>query len=172
MISQSMNITGNAPQVTFYVNEGAFTRNNEMDTDEGLKRGGSFASPGKKGMEMQICTSKDRCVEPLSTGIPIGRLMGRPKGNLPKADAAEFAYPMRKEKLELYGELDWVQLVDTHAEVTPGTYLAIDRTDPSKYVIEEDGATNIVALETRAQNETGNILVFRKGSGAPARATD
>lgn len=172
MISQSMNVAGNTPQITFYVNEGAFTRNDEIDTDEGLKRGGSFAKPGKKGMEMQVCTSKDRCVEPLSTGIPIGRLMGRPKGNLPKADAAEFAYPMRKEKLEVYGELDWVQLVDVHAAVTPGTYLAVDRTDPSRYVIEEDAATNIVALESRAQNETGNILVFRKGGGAPSRAAD
>lgn len=71
-----------------------------MDTDEGLKRGGVFAKPGRKGMEMQICTSKDRCIEPLSTGIPIGRLMARPKGNLPRANAAEFAYPMRKEKLK------------------------------------------------------------------------
>lgn len=170
MQSMTQSATDESAGVTFYVNEGAFTRNEEMDTDEGLKRGGAFATPGKKGMEMQICTSKDRCVEPLSTGIPIGRLMARPKGNLPRADAAEFAYPMRKEKLQIYGELDWIQLVDTHAEVTPGTYLAVDRTDPSKYVIEEDSATDIIALETRAVNETGNILVLRKG--AAQRAAD
>lgn len=163
MQSTTQSATNESQGVTFFVNEGAFTRNEEMDTDEGLKRGGAFAKPGRKGMEMQICTSKDRCIEPLSTGIPIGRLMARPKGNLPRANAAEFAYPMRKEKIEVYGELDWIQLADVHGQVTPGTYLAVDRSDPSLYVIEEDTTTNMIALETRAENETGNILVFRRG---------
>lgn len=157
------NSTGGKPNPTFKCNEGAFTRNNEMETILGQSQGGSFASPMKKGMSVQIDTGEDVCVAPLSTGIPIGTLGSKPEGELPSASAAEHAYEKRIAPVDIDGELDWIQLKDTHAAVAPGTYLALDRSDASVYVVEEDTTTNVIALQTRAENETGYVLAFCKG---------
>ena len=155
------NATGRMPSITFYLNEGNFTRNENMDTDEGWKRGGAFASQAQKGMDMQISTSADRTVEPFSSGILIGRLRTRPHGTLPKVTVAAGAYTPRKGTLDLYGEIDWIQIDDTHAAITPGTYLEADGSNPGRYKIKAT-ATNVIALESRAINETGYLLVYKK----------
>lgn len=165
--NRTTNATGNMPSIDFQLNEGNFTRDEDMDTDEGWKRGGHFANKARKGMEMQISTVDDMTVEPLSSGIPIGRLRSRSHGTIPTSDATMGNYQMRRGPLDLYGELDWVQLNDTHGAITPTTYLTADLSNQGRYKLSPSNAeTNVVALQSRAQNETGYIMVFKK-PGAP-----
>ena len=169
MAQMQVNATGGKHNPSFYCNEGAFTYNAEVETIEGKKVGGAFAAPMKKGMTVQIDTDSDMTVEPFSAGIAIGTLSSTPKGDLPRANKAEHAYLMRLANVELDPdiELDWVKLADTHAAVAPGTYLA-HSTNKDEYVVEEDTTTNVIALQTRALNETGYVLVIKRGASQNA----
>lgn len=159
--NRTTNASGHMPSQDFFIEEGDFVRNEYMDTDEGWKRGGVFAKRAYKGQEMMLFTGADRAVTPLTAGgIAIGRLRTQPDGTIPTANAASGTYPRRTGTLDLYGELDWLQLDDTHAAITPGTYLTADTSNPGRYVISAT-ATPIVAFESRALNETGYILAFR-----------
>jgi hypothetical protein len=166
MAIRSVNATGGKPNPTFSLNEGTFTVNNEMLTNEGNKTGGSFASMIKKGMEVEIDTTYDTTVKPYSSGISIG-IVGIPEGELPKATLSVPNYVMRIASVDVDGELDWIKMADTHVAVTPGLYLA-NAAAADEYVVEEDTTTNIIALQGRAENETGYILVLRRGKAQKA----
>ena len=135
-----------------------------MDTDEGWKRGGAFAGQAQKGMDMELDTGSDRTVKPYSSGILVGRLRTRPHGTIPKSSLSAGAYAKRRGTLDIYGELDWVQLDDTHAAITPGVYLLANGSSPGRYSLSASTGTvptNVVAIESRDQNETGYIQVYK-----------
>lgn len=167
MAIRSVNATGGKPNPTFYLNEGTFTVNTAMLTNEGTKTGGAFAGMVSEGMEVEIDTTYDVTVKPYSSGINIG-IVGKPEGELPKATLSVPNYVMRIAAVDIDGELDWIKMADTHAAVTPGLYLA-NATTADEYVVEEDTTTNIIALQSRAQNETGYILVLRRDKAQKAQ---
>lgn len=164
MVLKASDLTGRKSGVTFYVEEGNFTRNELMDTDFGPSKGGSFASRAKEGMEVQIYASADNTVAPLSTGIAIGRINSpRLQGSLPKSSQLSGAYTRRRCRVELDGDLGKVELLSTNQAISPGDALGMSTSDTTKYDKEEDTTTNVYALESAEANAGGFIRVFRKG---------
>jgi hypothetical protein len=161
-MSKYVNATSDKNNPTFYVNRGAFTFDPEMETIEGLKKGGEFeVKKCHKGMEVEIDPDNDMTVKPFTGGISIGALGARPFGDLPRADKAEGEYEMQVSPVDINGSIDWVQLEDTHPLVKPGNYLVIDE-DPNKFAVS-DSPTDVIALETRIENEAGFLYVYRRG---------
>ena len=166
---EGMNIDGTTPGITFFINEGNFTRNENMDTDFGPSKGGAFASRGNKGLEVQIDPTDDMTCTPLTTGVGLGRITSAdPEGPLPRANKTAGNYPKRIVRVEPDGKIDKVRLADTHAAIVPGNSLAVDLTDKSRYVLEEDVTTNVFALQAKSANEGGFIKVLRKGASQVA----
>ncbi|MEA4957550.1 hypothetical protein SDC9_30517 [bioreactor metagenome] len=161
-MSKYVNATSDKNNPTFYVNRGDFTFDPEMETIEGLKKGGEFeVKKCPKGMEVEIDPEHDMTVKPFDEGISIGALGAKPFGDLPREDRNEGEYEMQVSPVDINGSIDWVQLEDTHPLVKPGTYLAID-TDPSKFAVSSV-ETDVIALEKRIENETGFLYVYRRG---------
>jgi len=161
---RGIDLLGDKRGVSFYVEEGNFTRNELMDTDFGPSKGGSFASRAQDGLEVQIYASADNTVAPLSTGIAIGRINSPIfEGALPKATANSGTYQRRLCRVELDGSLGKVKLIATNQEITPGTPLGVSASDKTAYDKEEDAATNVYAFEAVAANAGGYVKVFRKG---------
>jgi len=161
-MSKYVNATSNKNHPTFYCNRGDFTFDPEMETIEGIKKGGEFeVKKMPKGMVVEIDTENDMTVKPFDEGIPIGTLGARPRGELPKMDKTAGEYDMQTAPVDIDGEIDWVQLEDTHPLIKPGTFLAIDE-DSTKYAFVSS-ETDVIALETRVENETGFLYVYRRG---------
>ncbi|KZX16640.1 hypothetical protein MBCUT_06780 [Methanobrevibacter cuticularis] len=161
-MSKYVNATSNKNNPTFYLNRGDFEFKPRVETVEGIKKGGVFeVEEMPKGMVVEIDPNNDMAVKPFKNGIPIGTLGTEPQGDIPREDRAAGEYEMQIAPVDIDGEIDWVQLEDTHALVKPGTYLAIDN-DPTKYAIKSS-ATDVIALETRIENETGFLYVYRRG---------
>lgn len=163
MARRGMNISSSKPNKTFFYNEGTATYYETVDTVLGPVAGVLFAQRGDKGTEVQIDTTYDMTVEPLTSGVAVGRVTSAdPEGALPKSTKTEGNYTMRRVRVEVDGEIDRLELADTHAAITPGDCLAVDRTDKKKYVKEEDTTTNLYALQAKDSNEGGFIIALRK----------
>ncbi|KAF5059403.1 hypothetical protein DSECCO2_336370 [anaerobic digester metagenome] len=161
---KSKSITGHKPNGTFFANEGTATYYEEMDTFIGVSKGVIFSQRANQGLAVQIDTTHDNCVAPLTNGIAVGTITSRdPDGAIPKSTKTWGNYDPRRVRVELDGDLDRLELADVHASITPGDCLAVDRTDKRKYVKEEDATTNIYALQSKDANEGGFIRVLRKG---------
>lgn len=156
--------TGKKSGVTFYFEEGNFTRNENMDTDFGPSKGGSFASRMQDGMEVQICSSADWTVEKLASGIAIGRVNSPViEGDLPRANANSGTYQRRFGRVEVDGSIARVKLIATNQQIAAGDPLAVSGAGKTEYDKEEDTTTNVYALEAAAANSGKYIDVFRKG---------
>lgn len=161
-MSKYVNATSDKNNPTFYLNRGDFTFDPEMETIEGIKKGGEFeVKKMPKGMVVEIDPEHDMTVKPYSNGIPIGTLGTGPQGDIPRMDKAEGEYEMQTAPVDIDGSIDWVQLEDTHSLVKPGTYLAIDD-DPNKFAVSTN-ESDVIALEKRIENETGFLYVYRRG---------
>jgi hypothetical protein len=140
---------------TLFLEEGAFTRNEEVLTDQGLARGGTFANQifegieRRLGSEVGICPAgvsnqvaagtADNTVCILGTGvIPIGRVAGPIIGDLPRQNAAAGTFTRRKAAIEIDGKTEYIRLKGTalleagtavstngNAAITPGMYLGV-----------------------------------------------
>lgn len=168
-MSKYVNATSDKNNPTFYVNRGAFTFDEEKETIEGIKKGGDFDVPIsklKKGTVVEIDTKHDMTVKPFDEGIPIGTLGARPEGDIPRSNKAEGEYEMQVSPVDIDGNIDFIQLEDEHPLVKPGTYLGIDE-DPTKYTVSSS-ETDVIALETRIENETGFLYVYRRGQTSKA----
>lgn len=165
MVFRGKNITGNKPNGTFFINEGTATFHETIDTLLGPGPGVIWGQRGNQGLEVQIDTSADMTLAPLTNGVAVGRITSRdPEGAIPKSTKTWGQYQARRVRVELDGDLDRLELADVHASITPGDCLAVDRTDKRKYVKEEDATTNVYALQSKDANEGGFIRVFRKGA--------
>lgn len=163
VLSRRIDATGRKPEIEVYIEEGNFTYSETLDTINGEMPGGSFASRVGRNKEIQIYTEADRTVQLFSTGINIGVTRTGPRGQLPKSSLTSGNYERRKTSIDLYGELEFIPLADTHAAIKPGDYLALETGDAEHYVKEEDTTSNLVAFEARSENETGSILAIRIG---------
>lgn len=166
----AIEITGHKPRVTFNLEEGNFTRNDDFLSDQGPTKGGSFASQLKVGDEVQIYTGADMTVQALTNGIAIGRIANRPEYTvLPKVTTNSGGYVRRIATVELDGTIDRVKLADNNQLITPGTYLAVAAGKTSLYDKDEDSqTTNLIALQSAGASSGKYIRVLRLGQSAVA----
>lgn len=171
----SIDITGRKPRITFFLYEGNFTRNDDMLTDQGPAKGGSYATTMDEYTEVQINTSYDMHVEPLASGVPIGRIANRPEVvKLPKISTI-FASLTDEQKriatVEVDGTIDYVKVVHDNAAIAPGDAVAVATGHKNAYNKEEDAVTKYAyALTTVAQNAGGYVRIFRPDSAIAVEA--
>lgn len=155
----------NHEQFTFDIEEGNFTRNNELITDKGIAKGGSFATPVSDGMAVQIYVSSgvDMTLQKAASGTVVGFVDGPLRGPLPKATASSGNYVRRYANVTLVGyRLIRVKLVAANAAVAPGDSLALDSTKMG-YDKEEDTTSNVIAMETAGASSGLAIWALEKG---------
>jgi len=166
----SIDITGRKPRITFFLNVGNFTRDEDMLTDQGPAKGGSYATDIPEYTEVQINTTYDNTVEPLTTGVPIGRVGNRmevvklPKVTTTYANLTDEQKPIAT--IEVDGTIDYVKVVHDNAAIAPGDAVAIATGHKDAYNKEEDAVTLYAfSLMTVAQNAGGYMRIFRPNSG-------
>lgn len=159
-------MTGRKPVVTFYAEEGNFTRNENMLTDQGNARGGSFASQLYEGDEVQVyvSTDVDMTVAVLSTGLAIGRVKYI-TGDIPKATATSGTFVRRIASVEVDGFIEKVQLVHDNQAIQAGDFLAVASGHKDVYNKEEDSGsqpTSLIALQHADASSGKYIKVLRR----------
>lgn len=156
----------NQEQETFNLEEGNFTRNDELISDKGLVGGGSFAAGLKSGDFVEISTAADKTVALAANGIVIGFLDGPARGRLPSTSKNSGQYTRRYGNITLVGYRKIrVKLVAANAEIACGDYLALDSTKIG-FDKEEDvqsQPTNVVAIEAAAATSGKTIWALERG---------
>lgn len=159
-----MELRESGDRISYLLDEGAFTYVADQLTRLGEIEGGSFAARLRKGDIVKISANYDRAVGAITatTDRIHGIIIGKPKGNLPIANASAGDYEPRVAAVTPFvkGKTYVLPIADANSAISPGDRLIYDISSAAMDKAASGSETTAaqVIAEEAADVNTGGVI--------------